>query len=253
MLPRKLRILSYNIQVGVDTSRYREYVTKGWKHILPHRERMKNLNLIAAMLAEYDMVSLQEVDAGSLRSGFVDITEYLAHRAGFPHWYRQVNRNMGPLGRHSNGFLTHLQPSRISHHKLPGAPGRGVSLYEFGHGDERLILCNLHLALSRRARTKQLEFLSQLVDDSQHLIVMGDLNAGYEDKEISEFVGRHTLHEPVCEDPTFPSWRPVKQIDHIFVSKSLVVNSASVVNYPLSDHLPISLEFELPFGIEAVA
>ncbi|MGV6825686.1 MAG: endonuclease/exonuclease/phosphatase family protein [bacterium] len=253
VLPRRVKILSYNIQVGVDTSRYHEYVTKGWKHVLPHRERLNNLNRIGTMLAGYDMVSLQEVDAGSLRSGFVDITEYLAHRARFPHWYRQVNRNIGPLARHSNGFLTRLQPTHIGHYKLPGGPGRGASLFEFGHGEDALRLCSLHLALGRRARTKQLEFISELVDDSNHLIVMGDLNAGCESQEIGDFVRRHQLHEPACEQPTFPSWRPVRKIDHILMSQSLVVSSAHVLDYSLSDHLPIAVEFELPTGIQAVA
>ena len=83
-LPARFSLLSYNIQMGVDTARYREYLTQGWKHVLPHRARIQNLNRIAALLSGYDMVSLQEVDAGSLRSGFVDITEYLAHRADSP-------------------------------------------------------------------------------------------------------------------------------------------------------------------------
>ena len=47
---RSLRLLSYNIQAGIDTRHYREYVTKGWKHLLPNRERLRNLNLIAEML-----------------------------------------------------------------------------------------------------------------------------------------------------------------------------------------------------------
>ena len=27
-----LRLLSFNIQVGISTERYRHYVTRGWKH-----------------------------------------------------------------------------------------------------------------------------------------------------------------------------------------------------------------------------
>ena len=129
---RGLRMLSYNIQAGIDTSHYREYVTKGWKHLLPHRERLRNLNLIAEMLHGYDLVGLQEVDSGSLRSGFVDMTEYLAQRGGYPHWYRQVNRNIGMLAQHSNGFLSRIRPTRVSNHRLPPGNGRGAMLIEFG-------------------------------------------------------------------------------------------------------------------------
>ena len=245
-LPRRFNLLSYNIQVGVDTCRYREYVTKGWKHVLPHRERMVNLNRMSAMLAQFDMVSLQEVDAGSLRSGFVDITEYLAQRAGFPHWYRHINRNIGVIARHSNGFLSRFRPSRITHHKLPGGPGRGAMLFEFGPHREALLLCSAHLALGRRARAKQLGFLSELLENRPHVVLMGDLNAGCEAQEIRRFIQTHDMSEPACDQPTFPSWRPIKKFDHILVSRKLQIIGTKVLDYPLSDHLPVSMELELP-------
>ena len=34
---RRLKLLSYNIQAGVDTRRYHHYFTQSWKHVLPHR------------------------------------------------------------------------------------------------------------------------------------------------------------------------------------------------------------------------
>ena len=44
---RHLSLLSFNIQTGVDTRDFHEYVTKSWKHLLPLRERISNLNRIA--------------------------------------------------------------------------------------------------------------------------------------------------------------------------------------------------------------
>jgi endonuclease/exonuclease/phosphatase family metal-dependent hydrolase len=252
-LPRRLRLLSYNVQVGVDTRHYGEYVTKGWRHLLPHRERLQNLNRIADMLASYDMVGLQEVDAGSLRSGFVDMTEYLAHRGGFPHWYRQVNRNIGMLAQHSNGFLTHVQPHRVSHHRLPAGPGRGASLFEFGDDTKALRVCSLHLALGRRARARQLAYVGDLVRNFESLVVMGDLNAGSDAPELREFIARAGLREPACDQATFPSWRPIRKIDHILVSEALVVHDARVLDYPLSDHLPISVDLELSEAVRQAA
>jgi endonuclease/exonuclease/phosphatase family metal-dependent hydrolase len=246
VLPRRFSLLSYNIQVGVDTGRYREYVTKGWKHVFPHRERMVNLNRMASMLSRYDMVSLQEVDAGSLRCGFVDITEYLAHRAGFPHWYRQVNRNIGVIAQHSNGFLTRFRPHQVTHHKLPGGPGRGAMLFEFGKHREALTLCSAHLALGRRARAKQLAFLSELLRDRPNMVLMGDLNAGCDATEIRRFIEANDMNEPACDQATFPSWRPVKKFDHILVSRKLNIIQSRVLDYPLSDHLPVAMELELP-------
>ena len=69
---RTLSLLSFNIQTGVDTQDFHEYVTKSWKHLLPLRERISNLNRIATLVHSYDLVGLQEVDSGSLRTGFLD-------------------------------------------------------------------------------------------------------------------------------------------------------------------------------------
>ena len=37
-----LRLLSFNIQVGIQTTRYRHYVTNGWKHVLPHMRKARS-------------------------------------------------------------------------------------------------------------------------------------------------------------------------------------------------------------------
>lgn len=252
-LPGSLKILSYNVQAGVETERYRDYVTKGWRHLLPNRKRIHNLNRISAILSAYDMVGLQEVDGGSLRSGFLDMTEYLAHKSGFPHWYHQVNRDIGVLAQHSNGYLSRFKPTDVTCYKLPAAPGRGAMLLSFGSDKEALRVCTMHLALSRRARSQQLGFLTELIKNYEHLVVMGDLNAGSEATEFKRFVENTGLQEPSCDQATFPSWRPIRKIDHILVSHALKISQTKVINYPLSDHLPISVEIELPVDAQQAA
>jgi len=252
-LPETLKIVSYNIQVGVDTRQYRDYLTQSWKHLLPHRARLHNLDRMAHMLKGHDLVALQEVDSGSLRSGFVDMTEYLAHRAGFPYWYRQVNRNIGMLAQHSNGFLSRFEALQVRSFRLPGGPGRGAMLLEFGGDRGRLAVCSAHLALGRRARERQLDFLGELVTDYSNLVVMGDLNAPADALEVRRFLQRTGLHEPAADQATFPSWRPRRKIDHIFVSDSLTVTEERVLDYPLSDHLPIAIEITLPDDLRLAA
>jgi endonuclease/exonuclease/phosphatase family metal-dependent hydrolase len=241
-----LRLLSYNIQAGIDTGQYRDYVTKGWKHVLPSRKRVHNMDAIAEVLRGFDLVGLQEVDSGSLRTGFLDMTEYLARRAGYAHWYRQVNRNIGVIAQNSNGFLSQYEPTRVTNYRLPPGNGRGAMLIEFGEGTRALRICTLHLALSRRIRRRQLDFVAELVGNSEHLVVMGDLNAGCDSHEVRGFIENNGLREPPCRQPTFPSWRPVKRIDHILVSRAIEIRNARVLDYPLSDHLPIGLELVVP-------
>lgn len=35
---RHIRLLTFNIQVGINTASYHHYVTRSWQHVLPHRE-----------------------------------------------------------------------------------------------------------------------------------------------------------------------------------------------------------------------
>ncbi|MBV1959133.1 MAG: endonuclease/exonuclease/phosphatase family protein, partial [Pseudomonadales bacterium] len=113
-----LRLVTYNIQVGIQTEKYRHYVTRGWQHLLPHNLRNQNLDRIADTLREFDVVALQETDGGSYRSGFINQVEYLADKAEFPYWYQQLNRNLGKLGQHGNGLLTRIKPEILEDHKL---------------------------------------------------------------------------------------------------------------------------------------
>lgn len=248
---RRLRLLTYNIQTGIATSRYHQYLTHSWKHVLPCAGRRGNLDRIANLVRHYDIVGLQEADAGSLRSGYINLTEYLAARGGFPYWYDQTNRDFGMFAQHSMGILTRTRASNMTEHKLPGAfPGRGALILRFGQGRHSLVLMLVHLALGRRARLRQLGFIGELAEDCQHVIVMGDLNCRSDSPELSWLIRRAGLSEPVHDLHTFPSWRPNRNIDHILVSPTLQVEDVEVLNYPLSDHLPIAMQISLPSGME---
>jgi endonuclease/exonuclease/phosphatase family metal-dependent hydrolase len=249
----RLRLLSYNIQAGALTRRYHEYVTRGWKHVLPHKQQRETLDRIAHLLKDYDLVGLQEVDSGSLRSGFVDQTAYLAEHAGFPYWFRQVNRSLGKLAQHSNGVLSRVRPSTVTEHRLPGLPGRGALLLEFQTNEKPLGICMMHLSLGRRARLRQFSYISDLVCNYSHLVLMGDFNCGSSSREFRYLLERTNLQGSHCDMMTFPSWRPNRKLDHILASPSLRVAKSEVLNYAHSDHLPISLEIELPKDVRLPA
>ncbi|MGA9572691.1 MAG: endonuclease/exonuclease/phosphatase family protein [Lysobacterales bacterium] len=244
-----LSLLSFNIQTGVDTKDFHEYVTKSWKHLLPLKERISNLNRIADLIQSYDIVGLQEVDSGSLRTGFLDQTEYLAHRARFPYWYRQVNRSLGKIAQHSNGVLSRVRPHAVDEHKLPGLRGRGAMLVELRTNRESLLICIMHLALGKRARKLQLGYISELVKEYSHLVVMGDFNCGSNSGELRDLVNNTHLNLPVEDRNTFPSWRPNRKFDHILISESLKLKKTQVLEHTHSDHLPICVEIELPNGV----
>jgi endonuclease/exonuclease/phosphatase family metal-dependent hydrolase len=251
---RRLRLLSYNIQTGIATSRYRHYLTHSWKHVLPSTQRLENLDRIARLARGFDIVGLQEADAGSLRSGYINQTEYLALQGHFPHWYDQTNRNFGHLGQHSLGLLSRLRPSEIHEERLPGRiPGRGALVAQYGQGPEALAVIIVHLALGRRARLQQLEYLSDRVRAYRHVVLMGDFNCSADSPEMNWLFARTCLCEPAPGLHTFPSWRPARNIDHILVSPTLTVQNVSVLNQPISDHLPIVMDVVLPPEVDLPA
>ena len=251
-LPARLRLMSFNIQAGIETRYYHQYFTRGWRHVLPDSKRVPNLRRIAALIREFDLVGLQELDGGSLRSGFVDQTAFLADTAEFPHWYSQTNRPLGRLAQHSNGLLSRLSARSVTEHRLPGRiPGRGALMVRFGTDEAELMVVLLHLALSQRARLAQLAYVAECIGSCEHVIVMGDLNCHSRSPELQYLCTETGLREPFHDLPTYPSWRPERNIDHILVSPSLVVESAEVLDAPLSDHLPMTMVVNVPEALRA--
>ena len=246
---RHIRLLTFNIQVGINTSSYRHYLTRSWQPFLPHRSRIENLDRIATLLSQYDVVALQECDGGSLRSAYINQVQYLAEAAGIPYWYQQLNRNLGQLAQHSNGLLSRYRPLDVTEHKLPGLiPGRGAIVARYGAEDDPLVLVMMHLSLSRSAQNKQLGMVRDLIADYRHVVLMGDMN-----NHAEELLTRSPLREtdlvPLPDSAhSFPSWRPEKALDHIMVSPSLDIRRSEVVSYPMSDHLPIAMDVALPKG-----
>ena len=244
---QKIRLLSFNIQAGTSTARYRQYVTHSWRQVLPHSQRVENLDAIADFAAGFDMVGLQEADSGSLRSGFINQSKYLATHANMPFWCHQSNRKVGTVAYAGNGFLSRFEPDAVEEHRLPGViPGRGSLLARFGSGCNGLDVAIVHLALGKRARSQQLRFLARELDSGRHLIVMGDFNTPADNPAVREFCETLALRAPTHDMASYPSWQPQRAIDHILVSESLTVGAAEVFDLTFSDHCPVALEISLP-------
>ncbi|MBD8492182.1 endonuclease/exonuclease/phosphatase family protein [Pseudomonas syringae] len=245
----RLRLLSFNIQVGITTQRYHHYLTRSWQHVLPHGGRSGNLQKIGQLIGDFDLVALQEADGGSMRSGYINQVEHLAQLGGFPYWYQQLNRNLGRLAQHSNGVLSRLRPWAIEDHPLPGPAGRGAILMRFGEGEDALVVVMMHLALGARTRTLQLAYIRDLIGDYRHQILMGDMNTHALDLLEHSPLRDLGLLAPQIE-ATFPSWRPQRCLDHILLSPTLTLERVQVLAQPISDHLPVAVEIRLPASLQ---
>lgn len=241
-VPDRLRLMTFNMQVGIRTGGYHHYLLRSWQHFIPFKARQSSLHSIAKLVSPFDIVALQEADGGSWRSGRHNQIEQLAHLAKFDHWHHQVNRNMGSIAQHSNGVLCRQTPFEIEKHPLPGLPGRGLMLLKFGRPDNPLVVAITHLALSKQTQFAQLDFLTEALADAKRVVIMGDLNQEGEWLLHQSALKTLNLHPIADELPTFPSWQPTRGIDHILVSDNIPLHRIAVIDHPQSDHLPVAAE-----------
>ena len=209
--PDTVKLMSFNIQAGIGSQKFGDYITGSWKHLVAHPRSVETIEQIAEVLSHFDVVGLQEVDGGSLRSRNMNQLVHLASMADFPFWHQQLNRNLGRLGQFSNGFLSRHQPFEITDHRLPGLPGRGAIVIKYGHPIQPLVVVVAHLALGEKVRNTQLSYLARLLADYKYVVMMGDFNCRLTHLDNSPLaaLGLQTVQADNLN--TYPSWAPDRQ------------------------------------------
>lgn len=243
-----MRFLLYNIRYG--TGRRARWA---WMHIFSRT--VAHLPEIGRFIQEVapDVVGLIEVDSGSYRSKRLNQAEQLARELGHYHSYRMKYREEGGFGlgrflpvlnKQANAFLTHDVIRRETFHEFSGGFKRLVIELELDSA--RLFL--VHLALGFRARHAQLQELHELIGRSNKpCIVAGDFNSLLGPRELSLFLKATGLASANAENlPTYPSWRPQRELDFICFSPQLTLRRFSAPPVTLSDHLPLICDFDLP-------
>jgi len=238
-----MRLLSYNIHIGAQPAGYGHYLTRAWRHALPGPGMHATLDGIAELMRGYDFVAIQEADAGSLRTRFVNQMEYLAKRAGFNHMDFVVTRDLRPVAQHAMGFLSRHRPATIAKHRLPGRiPGRSALEVDLGPEAGGLSLLLAHLSLGHFDRHQQLDYLSALVEPARPTVLVGDLNCEPEVLRAHQALAGSGLRIPAETPATFPSWRPRRRLDHILGSGPVSIQRLETLPDLLSDHLALAAE-----------
>lgn len=246
--PPRLKLLSFNIQVGLHTAQYRHYLTRAWRHALPGRDRHGALDDIAALIRDHDFVAIQEADAGSLRTGFVDQMAYLAAAAGFPQHGLAITRNLKPFARHSLGYLSRWPVQVVAEHALPGPiRGRGALqlALQLPGGVRPLEIFVTHLSLGRRTQQRQLDYLVAQTGRDRPSVIVGDLNAEPALLRAHPALKAAGFWLPERTPATFPSWAPTRSIDHILLSPQVELHRIDTLAQARSDHLPLAAEISV--------
>ena len=54
-----IKLLSFNIQAGIGSQKFGDYITGSWKHLVAHPRSVETIEQIAEVLSHFDVVGLQ--------------------------------------------------------------------------------------------------------------------------------------------------------------------------------------------------
>jgi endonuclease/exonuclease/phosphatase family metal-dependent hydrolase len=227
-------------------------------------DRRLDVARVAEVLArlEPDIVALQELDVGRARTGHIDQAGEIAERLEMACHFHPAMRVESEL--YGDAILTAYPEKLVKAAPLPGYPRlpqlepRGALWLEVEIDGRPVQVINTHLGLVPREQQLQAHHLagpSWLAHPRRKgpTILLGDFNATGTSvvyrtltAKLEPARGLAPTRQPTS---TFPSQLPVLRIDHLFVSREIVVRDVFAPFEPLtriaSDHLPLVMDFEL--------
>ncbi len=212
--------------------------------------------------AEPDIVALQEIDVHRARTGHVDQADAVARALDMRFHFNTVLRTEDEEG-YGDVIMTALPTRLMKAERLPGAPlipgveRRGALWISVEVDGVSIQVITTHLGLTAAERRIQLDAL--LGPDwlnhpkcEEPVVLLGDFNAVPRSRAYARLARRlRDAQVAAGTRPrrTYPSRLPMLPLDHVFVSQSMKVHEATVIDTPLSriasDHLPLVVSTEV--------
>lgn len=239
----RIRIIVANIQSGIGVTKgYRQYVTSGWRYLLPHDSKGAMDAGTFLKSEDADIALLTEVDAGSRRSRNASQIDAMATASGLPFSCFFPTLRMGTSINEGNAILSRFPVSANRSYPLmsrmnPRTLGETTLVLPDGTSMTALVA---HLALGSKPREVQLAEIAEYVKNIDGPLVLGgDFNE--RDHRSFRFLKKAGL-TPVSV-AGYPSWKPLHALQVLFLSHHFSLVQASVPNGArFSDHLPLIVE-----------
>ncbi len=252
-----LRVMTLNMAHGRKLARHQA--------LLPRTVIEQNLEDVAAVIQReaVDIAALQEADGPSFWSGNFNHVARVGHLVDLDHHFRGAHLAIRARNSHLSYGTALLSRwpmnAAISHAFAPSppTPKKGFVVAttfvpQFGCDVD---VVSVHLDfLSWRQRKRQIHEMIDVVSERPNpLLVLGDMNCGWGNRNgsLRQLAGHLKLHthRPTAKIATFPSRRPRRRIDWIFVSEELDILRYRSLPDRVSDHLGVVAEVALRDGV----
>ncbi len=234
---REIKVLSYNIHHANP----------------PSRPGFIDLEAIAKVIqsSQADLVGLQEVDNGTVRSGNINQAKQLADRLGYHYRYFKAISHDG--GAYGLAILSRLPIDTAALIRLPQvetAEKRILACIEVTIGKTPMIFATTHLDATRGHANRQVQ-IDHIVDyfksEKKPVILCGDLNASPESGVIASLDKAFVRSCMQDCGHTVPQLNPRRTIDYIAFKNtdwSIVSHEVMDETYA-SDHRPVKAIFRV--------
>jgi len=225
-----------------------------------------------------DVITLQEVDDRTERTGGVDQVAVLAELLGYQGFHGPHRPYQG--GFYGNAVLTRLPVVEQRTHPIPPASGSALAVHEVivevpltpardGDADAQIqaalpvSVVSVHLAGTPEERMAQARAVTAAFVPGRTTILAGDFNGRPDDPVVQSFAEGWTTERKSGDPRTYPSDMPDREIDFVIWTTGHVVEATDrdhrgsggvgsigviehvVVDEPMaSDHRPILAVFE---------
>ncbi len=188
-----------------------------------------------------DIVALNEVRGKGIIPGYTAQTEKLCELTGYNGYFGKAIK-VGGTSPYGNAVLSKLPVISTETVKIPDPVlKKGHEMYEsrciikadIGEKEKYTVLVT-HMGLNKDERESAVATLIGIAP-CERCIIMGDFNCLPDAQELKPLFEKYVCTD--IDDFTFPSDKPDRKIDYIFVSEDIeIINKGTSVNV-VSDHL----------------
>ena len=252
-----VRLISYNIE-------YCEGMAGQWYKYLyfwkifspPPKLDQKIVNALKKL--KPDILTLIEVDTGSLRSKGKDEVKFFEDKLGMKSFAEKVKYPLHGwlklfhytpiLNKQANAIISKYNFSNVKYHVFHEGTKRMI-IEVTVHCPKPVTLLAAHLALGTKTRADQIKELIGIVNKIKNpVILMGDFNTFNGVAELKSLIKNTHLKDMVklhknAKQFTEPAYHPSKRLDYILTSDKIKVKNYTTLDFHFSDHLPVMVDF----------